>query len=345
MRMTRRDWFWQSTLAGVAWSGQRLRAAGPAAPVFLEGAAAVAAILEDELDPFFRQLSRLDGELRLTEPLLDQPRERWLPRLKKQFADSVQPWSAEDRASLTAAAQRVAQAAAAWSPHFIPPAWRFVLTDGSEEAGAAYTRHDAIILPRSRVRGADPAGLARLVAHETSHVHSRLYPARRDRLYARLGFRPVGPIQFDEFLQSRKITNPDGVENSHVIRVTPPNRPPIDAALVIYSKAERFHPTIGRRLFDYVQTGLVAVTVDENGARVATAAAGQPTIYSVDQVAGVLRADWPKYALYYSSRRDIGGKSRDSLHRRPAWWSQPLHSESRPSTLARSTADGGRRGE
>lgn len=248
------------------------------------------AIVEAEHDPFFRSLTRVDAELRLAEPLPDTTAEHRFHLLQKLFRDSVVEWTVQEAQFMEAACRPVLAAAERISPKFIPHRWKFIKTDGSEESHAAYTRHDAIILPAAKLP-ADPSPgsqyrLAKLIAHEASHVFSRLYPEMRDRLYGRLGFRHVGPIELGEYLENRRITNPDGVLLEHVIEVQHPQRGSFPAVLAIYSKSDRFSPDQGRRIFDYLQSGLFPVVQEGQGYRVVVGTDGVPPVYRPQEVTG-----------------------------------------------------------
>lgn len=227
--------------------------------MLLAGDEAREAIVEDEHDPFFKTLSTMDLSLRLARPVDEKEREAAERLLRKVFKDAVTTWSGKEVADLLAACRVVLNNAEQRAPSFVPARWRFVVTDGTEEARAAYTRHDAIILPKQKLGATGPA-LERLVAHETAHVFSRANPALRDRLYARLGFRKVGPISLGP-LAGRRITNPDAPIVEHVIRVQAPGKGEVDAALVTYSREPAFDPRRGRTLFDYLRVRLFAVDV------------------------------------------------------------------------------------
>lgn len=254
--------------------------------VFLAGDAARDAIVEDRHDPFFRSLNRLDVELRLAEPMPGATQAERLARLKKLMRDAVLDWTDADRGAVTQACQTVHRQAAALGIHFVPKHWRFVLTDGSEEANAAYTRHDAIVLPTARVRKADSTALAKLVAHETAHVLSRNDPALRDRMYAVFGFRPIPAVDLGPWLTERRITNPDGVEWRHALRVTGPDGAPVDVLPGTYSKSANFEPLQGRRLFDYLRFGLAVLDADHGSLKVRTSLTGEPVFLQPNATPG-----------------------------------------------------------
>ncbi|MGL5097071.1 MAG: hypothetical protein ACRDD1_15895, partial [Planctomycetia bacterium] len=245
-----------------------------------------AAVVENVHDPFFRRLSPLDFDLRLAEPVGDLPIDKRRERLFRLFADAVTPWPDDEIERLRSACQEVLQGLADVHDQWLPKVWKFVRTDGSEEAGAAYTRHDAIVLPKSRLNATSAPGLPKLVAHELFHVISRLNSILRDRSYTRIGFRRTKPAVWPKESDDRRITNPDGTTLEHVIRIQPPRGAEVDAMLVTYSKHPRFAPEFGRRLFDYVASGLAPVVYADGVPRIQSAAGGGPLTYRADEVGG-----------------------------------------------------------
>jgi uncharacterized protein len=90
----------------------------------------------------------------------------------------------------------------------IPDAF-MVKTTGLEEFDAVYVRNRSIIFPQGRVA---VAGDVRrdffLLAHELFHLLSLEYPARRDELYALLGFRRFAGLEYPAELEDRRLSNP-----------------------------------------------------------------------------------------------------------------------------------------
>ena len=92
----------------------------------------------------------------------------------------------------------------------------FIKTTGREEGQAPYTRSNAIVLPQ-RVLGMRDDQIELIVIHELFHVISRHAPERRNALYAIVGFRDCGQLQWPPEIQHRRITNPDAPENRYCI--------------------------------------------------------------------------------------------------------------------------------
>lgn len=253
---------------------------------FLEGEEAKSAITEDTHDPFFRRLTVLDRELRLAEPLREVTLQQQDAMIRKLFRDAVTAWPAAQRQQVLQVCQELETRMDRICPTFAPREWRFVRTDGTEEAHAAYTRHDTIILPAAKLGDHDAAELARLIAHETAHVFSRLHPQPRAQLYARLGFQEAAPMELGEWLEKHRITNPDGQSFEYVLRVEHPQYGPTDATLVTYSPFAEFSPQQGRSLFRYLRSGLALVEKSDTGYRVRLDPQGVAVIAETGEVRG-----------------------------------------------------------
>ena len=256
---------------------------------FLTGEQARLAIVDESLDPFFSQLSIIDVEARLGESLGELSLDEAKNRLRQRFRDAVIDWQQGSANAIERSCQEIAAASARLAPSFTPNRWRFVLTDGSEEQAAAYTRGDTIILPIQKVRNLanSPGAMNRLVAHETCHIYGRLHPKTRSRLLERLGFRVVSPIRLGSAIDSRKLTNPDAPIIDGVIKIETTPGVEVEAALVLYAEPGRFSPTLGMGVFRYLKFGLVAVAdVGEGKYEVIGGYEEIPTVYSPDAVRG-----------------------------------------------------------
>jgi hypothetical protein len=90
----------------------------------------------------------------------------------------------------------------------IPNAF-LVKTTGLEEFNAVYVRNQSIMFPRGRVAAAgDVRRDYFLLAHELFHLLSLEYPARRDELYALLGFRRFAGFEYPAEFEDRRLSNP-----------------------------------------------------------------------------------------------------------------------------------------
>jgi hypothetical protein len=202
-------------------------------------------------DAFIAALSPFDRAARLksAEPISE---ERFIHHVR----ENVRAWEAAEEASVRTALKSVAPLLARW-PLNLPQEVILIKTTGAEEGGAAYTRHNAIILPAGELRGSE-RGLEDLLLHELFHVLSRHDAALRATLYAKIGFTRIPEVAYPTELRSRKITNPDGVETGWVISVTHKNAI-VSAVPILYSSVEKYDPGQGGEFFQYLQFKLLVV--------------------------------------------------------------------------------------
>jgi hypothetical protein len=260
----------------------------PYRPELLAGDQAQRAITNETSDPFFSQLSQVDIEARLGQSVDGFSKEQATESLRQLFRNSVINWPEREQSALIAACGLVKESADRLCPGLIPPRWRFVLTDGSEEGGAAYTRGNTIILPIQKLRTDLVLGqIAKLVAHETCHVYGRQHPQTREKLLARLGFRVVSSIALGPAIESRKLTNPDSPVIDSIIQVQPTPGVDVPVTLVLYADPGRFSPVKGQGVFKYLKYGLVAVAdLGEGRFGVVGGQDQLPVVYSPNDVAG-----------------------------------------------------------
>ena len=163
-------------------------------------------------DEFVREMSPFDRAARLKTDL-KVSQEKFLAFAGK----AVLQWERSETSKVEAALQNIHPALIQLAPS-LPERIYLVKTTGEEEANEAYTRGNAIVLPR-RMLNSPERELQRLLAHELFHISSRANPRLRDLLYEGIGFSRCGNVEFPAALRQRKITNPDAPRNEHCIRI------------------------------------------------------------------------------------------------------------------------------
>lgn len=151
-----------------------------------------------------------------------------------------------------------------------------VHTDGSEEAGAAYTRSNAIILPPGEVGTSDRRKRS-VMAHELFHVLSRHHPDMRDALYKRIGFYRRG-FTFPDAMKELKLTNPDAPTIAHVMDIKMEGDKKITVAPVVFSQRE-YEANRGMSLFSTMEFRLLEVKEIVGKQVVANLKEGKPILH------------------------------------------------------------------
>lgn len=228
-------------------------------------------------DEFLARLSPFDYQVRLKtdRPVGQQD-------LLAHVAPHVRPWTEEEIARLTPAWEAVAEKIAPWNLP-LPRSILLVKTDGLEDAGAAYTRGTAIVLPQRMVDGTRQS-LDKLLPHELFHVLSRHNPQLRQALYRSIGFQKTNEVPLPGVLQARRITNPDAPINDQFITVQQNGRT-LELMPVLFSKTERYDPARGGNLFAYLNFKLMALVHDGKVHR-PLLSGDQPVLYEPSQVGG-----------------------------------------------------------
>ncbi|RJR47478.1 MAG: hypothetical protein C4576_09660 [Desulfobacteraceae bacterium] len=134
-----------------------------------------------------------------------------------------------------------------------------IKTTGREESDQAYTRDKGVVLPRSIIRNRK-TDLRRLLAHELFHVLSRYRTNLRPTLYAAIGFRYSGTLEFPPSLS--RVTNPDAPGNDHVIGVKVSGEDAI-VMPILFSRSTIPDLRRNSNLFDYLEFALLRVIEGE----------------------------------------------------------------------------------
>lgn len=179
----------------------------------------------------------------------------------KFLGQNVEPWSPDETNAMAGVMRNVKTKLAPWNLPFPAIIW-LIKTSGLEEGRASYTRQNAVILPRKELLSA-PGHLQDIIIHELFHIVSRHNPDLRTRLYHGIGFSPINQIEYPEELRERRITNPDGVQDGWMIKVTHQNQP-LSAIQVLYASSSRYDPVKGGEFFDYLVFKLLVVNSDGN---------------------------------------------------------------------------------
>ena len=208
-------------------------------------------------DDFTKSLSRFDLQCRLKSG-----GEVTLADWKAFVGKSVRDWTAAEAAKLSDAVARVRSRLEKFRVP-LPPEVVFVRTTGEEEAEAAYTRGNAVVLP-NKVFNYGDTQFDRLLLHELFHVISRHDGALRAKLYDVIGFTVCEPIRLPESLAPRKITNPDAPLIDCVISLAAADGKEHTGAPILYS-ARDYDAKRGGTLFQALNFRLLIV--DKQGGR------------------------------------------------------------------------------
>jgi hypothetical protein len=245
-----RRWFALAVVCiGLPWA---CAARGDAEVRLSEGTVVVFAGVDEarrvltDRDDFVRRMSPFDRAVRLKTDR-DVSEARYLEFVGSQ----VLAWDEAGRRKVASAVEGIRSRIEALAlPLPFPQKVLVIKTTGKEEAGAAYTRGNAIVLPETHL-DVPAAGLQRLICHELFHVLSRANPELRQRLYAAIGFVKCDEVEIPAALKARTITNPDAPKKDHCIRLRVAGSE-VWAVPILFSTAEKYDVRQGGELFDYL---------------------------------------------------------------------------------------------
>jgi hypothetical protein len=205
-------------------------------------------------DEFVRHLSPFDRSSRLKT---DKPvsEGEYLAFVGKNVVE----WTTEETQGVEAALNKLQPLLQEWRLAF-PATIQLIKTTGAEEGNAAYTRGNAIMIPKAEFAKAQK-DLTKLICHELFHVLSRQNAELREELYGIIGFVRCDDLEFPRELAARKITNPDAPRNDHFIRLEIEGQKR-SAIPVLISKAETYDVARGGEFFEYLNFQFLVVDVD-----------------------------------------------------------------------------------
>jgi hypothetical protein len=199
--------FW----AFAAWASAQTVALGTNCLVRFATVDAARGVLTNR-DEFIRAMSPADRAIRVgTNPASEQD---YIDALRRSPAE----WSSAETNRVGVVIGRIGSRFARWNIP-VPSEILLIKTVGPEEGNSCYTRQNAVILSEETL-GVSDSQLYSVLTHELFHVISRANPDLRRRLYAIIGFEPVGEVPYPESLQGMKASNPDGVQNGWAITLT-----------------------------------------------------------------------------------------------------------------------------
>ena len=230
-------------------------------------------------DDFVRRMSPFDRAARMKtgEDVTEKDYLEFVGR-------NVLPWNDAEQKKIIFALKGIQTALEALSLPF-PRKVLIVKTTGNEEGGAAYTRDNAIVLPKANLT-APMVKIQKTICHELFHIISRANPDLRERLYAAIGFVKCSELEFPLELKSRKITNPDAPRNDHCIRLLVGGKETW-AIPILFSSAEKYDTDQGGEFFNYLLFRFLLVEREDEFFTVKPIHEGQnPKLVGMQQVSG-----------------------------------------------------------
>ncbi len=204
----------------------------------------------------------------------------------KFVGNNVLPWTEREKQMVESAFQGIQSRLEALSLSF-PEKIFIVKTTGNEEGGAAYTRGNAIVIPKA-ILSENTMTIQKLICHELFHILSRANPNLQERLYETIGFTKCNEIEFPAMLKSRKITNPDAPKNDHCIRLQVDGKASW-VVPILFASMEKYDVSRGGEFFNYLQFQFLLVERSGDSPLVRPLYDGRyPRVVDMRQVSGFI---------------------------------------------------------
>lgn len=211
----------------------------------------VSALLAAE-DDYIKTLSIFDYQSKFKSNVaIDEAARR------KVYKAAISAYHDDEKARITAAYLKVFKKIEGMSIKL--PDKIYIFSDDKVESGAAYTRQNAICLPKQMIAQMTDDKLTWLVAHEVFHIISRYNQDRRPDWYGIIGYRQTESIKWPTELVDLTIANPDAPTCNYVISCLYQGQK-MDFMPVIYAE-EPYDLSRGESFFKYLNEAYIAVDV------------------------------------------------------------------------------------
>jgi len=220
---------------------------------------AAKAVIVDTKEGYFEKVTALEITLLLHLDKAASTKEEVMDTYLKKLQDDTQNFTAEEQKALSTLFAKALDMCQAISPNLKLPEINLIKTAGGYYgASVFYTRDNCIVIPGIQLKS--EATLLRTLIHEIFHIYSRYNTAKRDSLYAAIGYNKIKKLDLSPFLKKRILYNPDGVDVNYAIEVQDTAGRSIQAVPIIYSKFSSyqmvpFHRHFVFQLFEVVEEG------------------------------------------------------------------------------------------
>lgn len=224
---------------------------------YVDSTAAAKAIIEDDVDGFFDQISIVDMAIQLKTEKTFANREVALKEYKSYLQAEVMDWNDTEKILLNEIFDSIQAQVIRVNPRLMPEDIRLVkIRTNHYGPDVYYTRGHNIMIPENALtRQGAKQMLEPVMIHEVFHLLSRYDVALREKIYGLIGFFPHNiDIDIPEAISERWLTNPDGVSTDYYIQLRDEDKV-AKAVPLILSNKEKF-TSANPSFFSYLQFDL-----------------------------------------------------------------------------------------
>lgn len=224
---------------------------------FIDSISASKAIVDDDEDGFFDNISIIDMAIQLKTEKIYTSRAQALSDYKSYLRTEVMNWTDPEKILLNSIFDSIKVQVQRVNPSLMPDDMRLVkIRTNHYGPDVYYTRGKNIMIPENALnRQGAREMLEPVMIHETFHVISRYDRELREKIYALIGFFPhLETLDIPTTITDRWLTNPDGISTDYYIQLTD-GETTAKAIPLILSNKSTFTPT-NPSFFNYLQFDL-----------------------------------------------------------------------------------------
>jgi hypothetical protein len=250
----------------------------PALAVFIDSSEASDAIINDDVDRFFELISKRDIEIQMKRTTPFQNRDLALAAYKTFLRNQVSNWTTDEKLVILTLLNEAKRLCDLQSPRLFPQGLRFIkIKTGHYGNDVFYTRGRSICVSENMFPIQDTSRYLPVILHEVFHVISRYNPSLRNDLYRLIGFEPSPkPIKASDKLAEWLLTNPDGVEHQHFLKMITADST-YRIVPVITAKLKNFRPS-QPAFFDYLSFDLYKLSDQSSFLEIMSDSLGKTTL-------------------------------------------------------------------
>lgn len=235
----------------------------PAIVTFHDSIQASEAIIADDIDGYYDQLSIVEMQIQMKTNIQYKNRDEALKAYKSFIKTQVSDWNMEEKLALSALFGQVKKMCDTLSPRIFPGSIKLIkVKTGHYGNDVYYTRGRNILIPENIFPLKEPEYQLPVMIHEVFHILSRYSPELRKDLYGMIGFsKSEKPIKLNSSLEKLLLTNPDGVSYQYTIDLDNEGKT-VKAIPLITSKFDQFKSD-QPKFFDYLNFDLYSL--DDRG--------------------------------------------------------------------------------
>lgn len=231
----------------------------PAMVIFVDSIQAAQNIIDDDVDGFFDQCSKLEMEIQMKKNSPFTTRDEALIAYKQFLRGQVSSWTTEEKLAMLELFKLAKNRCDQLSPALFPDGIKLVkIKTGHYGNDVYYTRGKNIMVPENILSDLQTALHLPIMTHEIFHILSRYRENLRNDMYGFIGFKKSNkPIRINETLSKVLLTNPDGVSFQYIIELEVDGKSQLVVPLIT-SKFRQFK-TSNPKFFDYLNFDLYAL--------------------------------------------------------------------------------------